>query len=111
MDDPMNTDEFRLAMGDLMVELGPQHRIGGYADPVQGSVEFEVARSETAGGAAYDGDARSAEARRWTLLAQFDTDEAADMTWGDCGALYWLIRPDDLAAGRFDTTRFTMQCD
>lgn len=32
------------------------------------------------------------------------------MTWGDAGALYWLIRPKDLAERRFDRARFTWQC-
>lgn len=50
------------------------------------------------------------EAGRWVLLAQFDSDEDADMMWGDSGALYWLIRPDDLAAGRFEKALFAWQC-
>ncbi|WP_370643399.1 DUF1963 domain-containing protein [Amycolatopsis sp. DSM 110486] len=29
---------------------------------------------------------------------------------GDVGTIYWVIRSDDLAAGRFDAARFTMQC-
>jgi uncharacterized protein YwqG len=32
------------------------------------------------------------------------------MMWGDSGILYWLIRPDDLAARRFDGAAFTWQC-
>ncbi|MGG7575788.1 DUF1963 domain-containing protein [Streptomyces sirii] len=44
------------------------------------------------------------------LLAQFDSDDDADMMWGDCGALYWLIRPEDLADRRFDRAMFTWQC-
>ncbi|MFK0044323.1 DUF1963 domain-containing protein [Streptomyces sp. NPDC090741] len=40
----------------------------------------------------------------------FDTDDAADMMWGDAGVLYWLIRPQDLAECRFDRAMFTWQC-
>ena len=29
-------------------------------------------------------------------------DDAANMMWGDVGTLYWMIRPEDLAARRFD---------
>ncbi|MEU9448730.1 DUF1963 domain-containing protein [Streptomyces sp. NPDC048277] len=48
------------------------------------------------------------------LLAQFDSDSDSDsdarMTWGGEGTLYWLIRPEDLAAHRFDQARLTVQC-
>jgi uncharacterized protein YwqG len=33
------------------------------------------------------------------------------MGWGDSGRLYWLIRRDDLAAGRFEQATFTWQCE
>ncbi|MFF3723754.1 DUF1963 domain-containing protein [Streptomyces erythrochromogenes] len=49
-------------------------------------------------------------AAEWVLLAQSDTDEAGDMMWGDTGTVYWLIRPADLAAGRFEEAVFTWQC-
>jgi uncharacterized protein YwqG len=45
----------------------------------------------------------------WVLLAQFGSDPATKMTWGDVSSLYWLIRRDDLVAGRFDVARFTLQ--
>jgi hypothetical protein len=50
------------------------------------------------------------EAQRWILLAQIDTDADANMMWGDCGTLYWLIRPEDLAARRFEEAKLTWQC-
>ncbi|MEU3353323.1 YwqG family protein [Streptomyces sp. NPDC037389] len=108
---PAEAEAFVEALWDL--ERAADHLIGGHANPVQGPVEDEIAH----GYLRRDGadipwsDPRIAdEARRWTLLAQIDTDDAADMMWGDCGALYWLIRPEDLAAGRFDQAMFTMQC-
>lgn len=76
----------------------PLHQLGGYAWPVQGDVEYEVALPD-------DGHPRD-----WILLAQFDSDATAQMLWGDSGILYWLIRRDDLAARRFDRTAFTWQC-
>ncbi|GAA3863204.1 DUF1963 domain-containing protein [Streptomyces sedi] len=50
-----------------------------------------------------------AEAARWRLLLQLDSDEDAEMEWGDAGILYWLMTDDDLAAHRFDHARFTWQ--
>lgn len=76
----------------------PLHQLGGYAWPVQGDVEYEVA------------GAGASHPRDWVLLAQFDSDDTAHMLWGDSGILYWLIRPDDLAARRFDRAAFTWQC-
>ncbi|RKN29111.1 DUF1963 domain-containing protein [Micromonospora musae] len=110
MDDPMNSDPFRMAMGEVNLELGPQHRVGGYADPIQGSVEVDVARAQLGGRVAYDDPALHEEAQRWTLLAQIDSDDNADMVWGDRGALYWLIRRKDLAAERWQAASFTWQC-
>jgi uncharacterized protein YwqG len=49
------------------------------------------------------------EARQWKLLAQINNDPAADMRWGDFGALYWFIRPDDLERRRFDAAMFAWQ--
>ncbi|MEQ4209680.1 YwqG family protein [Actinopolymorpha sp. B9G3] len=99
-----NLDRFREAMDH---GTGHDHRIGGHADPVQNAVEMDVARSLVAG--AYDSAAMRQEASRWTLLVQIDSDEEADMQWGDVGTLYWLMRPDDLAARRFQTAYFTGQ--
>ncbi len=59
---------------------GPRHRVGGYADPVQGPVEWEVAAAEL--GNPDSRDPRiAAEQARWTLLAQIDTDDRAGMMW------------------------------
>jgi len=88
---------------------GTEHRIGGHADPVQNDVETEVARGAL-GSPPWTDPRIKDEALRWVLLAQIDTDDDADMMWGDCGALYWLIRPEDLAERRFDRAMFTWQC-
>ncbi|MEV6906079.1 TnsA-like heteromeric transposase endonuclease subunit [Amycolatopsis sp. NPDC051071] len=91
------------ANGDI-----PQHQVGGFASPVQGAVENEIAAAVLEG--EWSDPRLSEEAARWVLLAQFDSDENTDMLWGDVGTLYWLIRTDDLKAGRFDAARCTMQC-
>ncbi len=83
---------------------------GGRPQSVQNPVETEVARAALGGELPW-GDPRIAkEAGRWLLLAQFDSDDSAGMMWGDCGALYRMIRRDDLAAARFDRAMFAWQC-
>src|SRR5262249_11956052 len=51
MAEGFNSDPFRLEMS-LRVDR-PRHRIGGYATPVQGSVEMDVARQRLGGGVSY----------------------------------------------------------
>lgn len=89
----------------------PHHRVGGYALPVQGQVEPEAAQVFHPGDDAQDVAAREDLADRLVLLAQIDSDGRTGMGWGDSGRLYWLISRDDLAAGRFERTTFTWQCE
>ena len=46
----------------------------------------------------------------WCLLAQFESDEASKMVWGDGGRVYFWIRKVDLAARRFDKVVLQAQC-
>ncbi len=91
----------------------------GYADLIQGSMLEECARV-TSG--LYCGDpqayrntsteqkaAIAADARNWTLLAQFGTLSDAIM-FGDCGCIYFYIRKEDLAERRFDRIWLILQC-
>lgn len=105
-DHPLWDEDFQEALWDLP---GAGHRVGGHADPAQDEVESEVARAAL-GNPPGDDPRIDEEALRWVLLAQFDSDDDAGMMWGDCGSLYWLIRPEDLAARRFDRAMFTWQC-
>lgn len=111
----------------------PHHQIGGYAMPVQGAVEPEgaealyqdadaeadapsTASEDAAADASDEADAAKEAAikelaSRLVLLAQIDNDSRSGMEWGDTGRLYWMIRRDDLAAGRFDRTTFTWQTE
>lgn len=92
-------------------QSGVAHQIGGHAQSVQGAVEIVVAHGALGGrDVSWEDPRLEREAGRWVLLAQFDSDEDADMMWGDGGALYWLIRPDDLAVGRFEKAIFAWQC-
>jgi uncharacterized protein YwqG len=102
-------DEFDTAVDEVRRTQTPYHQIAGYARPVQGSVENETARSVYPVKDAAALSARAALAEQLVLLAQIDSDYSNEMSWGDAGALYWLIRPDDLAARDFDAALFTWQ--
>lgn len=49
-------------------------------------------------------------ALNWQLLLQFDTDDRANMMWGDMGKLYFWIRKEDLARRAFDQCWMILQC-
>lgn len=85
------------------------HQIGGHAYPLQGPVEYDIANATLAERHEWGDPALDEEAERWLLLAQFAGDHETTMMWGGEGALYWLIRPDDLAAYRFDQVRLVIQ--
>lgn len=76
---------------------------------MQGPVESEVAEVALAG-TKPSPDELAAEAARWSLLVQLDSDDSIDAMWGDAGMLYWLARPAELAAGNLEGTLFTWQC-
>jgi uncharacterized protein YwqG len=95
--------------GDVvqLVTKGPLHQIGGFAYPIRCPVESEVAQTALGGKVPWHDPRLATEATRWVLLAQIDI--GGDMMRGGVGALYWLIRPDDLANRRFDAALFTWQ--
>ncbi len=105
---PVRDDAFMEALWDH--RSGAAHRIGGHAQCVQGAVEITVAKAVLGDDVDWEDPRVEEEAARWVLLAQFDSDEDTGMMWADAGVLYWLIRPEDLAAGRFDRAVFTWQC-
>ncbi|MFI7465072.1 YwqG family protein [Nonomuraea sp. NPDC049646] len=107
-DTPARLRPFLRAFQRLRTRIG--HQLGGHAVPVQGPVEYEIAKAALGGGHSWGAPALDREAGGWVLLAQFDSDGDAKMSWGDTGALYWLIRPEHLAARRFDQARVTVQC-
>ncbi|MHB0937140.1 MAG: YwqG family protein [Armatimonadota bacterium] len=99
-------------------EDGPSHQLFGYPSPVQGNgMQLEC---QLVSNGLYCGDAtgyNSKEAKileagqyDWTLLLQLDTDDDAGMMWGDAGMLYFWIKKDDLAAGRFENCWMILQC-
>ncbi|MFC5187454.1 DUF1963 domain-containing protein [Actinomadura harenae] len=107
MDDYRSAEPIYNAVTDVMP--WPMHWLGGHARPVQDAVELDAAYTAFAGRVGFDDPRLAEEASRWRPLAQFDSDEAAGMQWGDVGTIYWLMRPGDLAARRFEAAAFTVQ--
>ncbi|MCO6045677.1 YwqG family protein [Aeoliella sp. ICT_H6.2] len=103
---------------DLQSELSQSgHQLGGYPAVIQDSMELEcqlVSHGLYCGNATGYNDPRAetlqAGVADWQLLMQIDSDDNADMMWGDCGRLYVWIRKQDLAEQRFDKTWTILQC-
>lgn len=93
------------------------HQLLGHPWFIQGSMHEDIAMSEwrrqpeNANASAYQPrELTESLAAEWRLLAQFDTDPATGFEWGDSGTIYYFIRHDDLAAGRFDRVRGKLEC-
>lgn len=96
----------------------PLHQLGGYPHPIQ-SAAMDV-DCELASNGIYIGDStgyntpRAKELRnnkdQWLLLLQIDTDDDAQMMWGDCGTLYFWIKREDLARLDFTNVWMILQC-
>jgi uncharacterized protein YwqG len=98
-------------------DKGPRHRMFGWPDLVQNSMQLDCQLASSGidlrSDAGYD-DPRAAQleggAAEWMLLLQVDTDDEAGWMWGDCGTLYYWIRRPDLLAGRFDRVWMIFEC-
>ena len=98
--------DFAAAYGQTGVrdeDARPVHRLLGYADPLQadvyGSTEGNAARVPFERWSTLE---HHRAAARWRLLLQVDSDLSRDVCFGDNGVLAFMIREDDLAAGRFE---------
>jgi uncharacterized protein YwqG len=95
----------------------PQHQILGSRHVVQGDMALEC---QLVTNGLYTGDASGyKDSRRlelepgsadWTLLLQIDSDDNANMMWGDAGMLYVWIRRHVLAARNFDKVWTDLEC-
>lgn len=106
-DTPAELAAFVRAFARLRTRI--DHQIGGHASPLQGPVEYDIANATLAERRERGDPPLDEEAERWVLLAQFAGDHETNMVWGGEGALYWLIRPEDLAARKFDQVRLVIQ--
>ncbi len=86
----------------------PAHQIGGWPFNMHSDVHVKCAKLDLAAkGMAADGmdddDKRICEeAAKWRLLFQLDSDSNAKFIWADGCALHFMIREEDLRAGRFN---------
>jgi hypothetical protein len=85
----------------------PEYRLGGYARPWQRPVELEATWMHRDAPSPSPDAALLDEALQWTSLVQIDSDRDAEMMW--FGSLYWVMRRDDIAAGRFEAATFIFQ--
>jgi uncharacterized protein YwqG len=112
-------DEFQEDYFDLLNALSsiqggtdeePVHRLFGFPDQIRRNVGLDAEMGRTGlyeGSGPFMSDAQSLkverEARKWLVLLQVDSDPLSEMTWGNYGRLYFLIRGEDLRA--FDFSR------
>jgi uncharacterized protein YwqG len=107
------------AMGAVEEELDgdTRHQLLGNAIPIQGDMQLEC---QLASNGLYCGDPSGYQTRRarklapaasrWRLLFQLDSDDRADMMWGDSGCLYFWITDEALGARRFNESWMVLQC-
>lgn len=110
-----------LAKSKLHAERKPVHQVAGHAAWIHGdgrssaqfashglSLDKEVLRDAEKRG--IDLPAIGKGLWDWTLLWQINSDDSAGLQWGDCGALYVLIRQKDLEMHAFDRAWVQLQC-
>lgn len=107
-----------LAQKDAPFNGKPQHQVGGFPNPVQDD-EMELECQLVSNGL-YCGDLSGyndprvatlgAGATEWKLLLQLDSDDDANMMWGDLGLLYFWIRSSDLVTRNFSNVWMILQC-
>jgi uncharacterized protein YwqG len=78
----------------------PHHQLLGHPYQIQGDLLWECEQDT----------GQSNETTDWRLLFQIDTDDDANMMWGDTGILYFYISQQALAARDFSQVHLIMQC-
>jgi uncharacterized protein YwqG len=93
------------------------HRLLGHPDPVQGDMQVEcqlVTNGLYCGNSMGYQDPRAKElqagAAQWRLLLQIDSQDEAEMMWGDVGRLYYWIKHSDLRARNWERSWLILQC-
>ncbi|MDR2137034.1 MAG: DUF1963 domain-containing protein [Synergistaceae bacterium] len=97
--------------------IAPHHKLFGYPDLIQNEIFLEaqlVSNELYCGNETGYRDPRAEDLKEgagdWMLLFQIDTDGNAEMMWGDCGMLYFVIKKDDLTRRNFDAAWAIVQC-
>ncbi len=86
-------------------EIGeqPTHQVSGFPDYIQDDNMEQRCQQ-------LNSQNETLNRADWRLLLQLDTDENAEMIWGDCGTLYFWIRKQDAKMGCFDKVKLIFQC-
>lgn len=89
----------------------------GYSDNIQGNMELEcqlVTNGLYCGDPSGYNNPKSKELDKgkkdWILLLEVDSEEKAQMMWGDMGKLYFWIKKQDLLDKNFEKSWFCLQC-
>lgn len=106
------------ALADRHPVPSPAHQLGGFPTPIQGDemeLECQLASNGLNVGGSQPYDLARAEELRtgsedWLLLLQVDSDDDADMMWGDAGMLYFWVRRQDAASKDFSKVWMVLQC-
>lgn len=93
------------------------NKLLGYSNNIQGDMELQC---ELVTNGLYCGDSSGYEnpkaetlrenIKDWQLLLQIDSNDEAEMMWGDAGRLYFWIKKIDLENKNFENTWFSLQC-
>ncbi len=86
-------------------EIGdqPAHQVSGFPDCIQDDNMEQKCQQLNA-------QNEPCDKNDWRLLLQLDTDEKAEIIWGDCGMLYFWIKEQDAKKQDFDKVRLILQC-
>lgn len=108
---------YELVVDNASREVSGHHQLMGLPAEIQNPMELEcqlASHGLYCGGPSGYNDPRSKEleagAADWRLLLQIDSEDQADMMWGDCGMLYFLMRKQDLADADFSRSWLVLQC-
>ncbi|MEL6867298.1 MAG: YwqG family protein [Bacteroidota bacterium] len=96
---------------------GPDTHLLGHANSIQNPMELEcqlVTNGLYCGDPSGYKDPRAKELGKgkdqWVLLFQLDSEDSAEMMWGDVGRIYFWIKKEDLQQKRFDQAWMISQC-
>jgi len=117
----INADE-RDAYCDILdaeqTENDVRHQLLGHPWPIQGDMQLEcqLASHGFYLGSIWPnlGDSKvrdlASDAGNWQLLLQIDSDQNAEMCWGDAGRLYFWIYQEDMRVQNFQNVWMVLQC-
>lgn len=87
-------------LDELYESKAPHHQLLGHPYQIQGDLLLECLQDTKYAGEPTD----------WRLLFQIDSDDDANMMWGDVGVLYFYIPWQALIARDFSQVHLIMQC-